>query len=134
MTTINEAREAIYARFIANFTGTSNITFDNEDFDDPASGSWVRLSIRHAVRLQDTLGRSGNRSFKSGASVFIQVYTAINAGLSLADTLAREAANVFEGVSFSELDFRGALIKESGPTGKWYQTLVEIEFDYYETK
>lgn len=136
MTTLNEAKEAVYARFAANFTGMTadRIAFDNEEFNEPGTGDWVRLSVRSTGRLQDTLGKSGNRRFRSTASVFVQVYTEANTGVKQSDTLAKEAADIFEGVSFGGLDFTAAVIRETGPDGKWYQTLVEAEFDYDEIK
>lgn len=140
MTTLSEAREAVYQRFIDNFTGVaaSRITFDNEEFDPDAAGtpatSWVRLVVRTLVRPQNTLGKVTNRRFRTTANVMIQVFTPANTGLASADTLAIEAANIFEGISFDGLDFREAVINEIGPDGYWYMTLVESEFDYDEIK
>lgn len=136
MTTLNEAREAVYQRFVDNFTGVAleRIVFDNEELEDTGTGNWVRVSVRSTGRVQDTLGRVGNRRFRSSAIVFVQVYTETNTGLKQADTLTKEAADIFEGVSFSGLDFRSALVTETGPDGKLYQSVVEAEFDYDEIK
>ena len=136
MTTLSEAKEAVYQRFVDNYTGVTldRIDFDNEDFKEPDTGDWVRLVVRSAARFQDTLGKSGNRKFRSMASVFVQVYTEANTGVKQSDTLATEAADIFEGVSFSGLDFRSAVVRETGPDGKWYQSVVEVEFDYEEIK
>ena len=136
MTTLSEAKEAVYQRFVDNYTGVTldRITFDNEDFNEPDTGDWVRLVVRSTSRIQDTLGKAGNRRFRSTASVFVQVYTATNTGVKQSDTLAVEAADIFEGVSFSGLDFQSAVIRETGPDGKWYQSVVEAEFSYDEIK
>lgn len=136
MTTSNEAKEAIYLRFVDNFTGVilSRIDFDNEDFDEPATGAWVRLVVRNIGRAQDTLGKVNNRRFRSKAVVFVQVYTEANTGVQQSDTLAKEAADIFEGVSFSGLDFQSVFVRETGPDGKWYQSVVEAEFSYDEIK
>lgn len=136
MTTLAQAKEVVYQRFVDNFTGVTlaRITFDNEEFEEPATGDWVRLTVRSRGRAQDTLGKVGNRKFRSAASVFVQVYTAVNTGVKQSDTLAKEAADVFEGVSFSGLDFQSAEVRETGPDGRWYQSVVEAEFEYDETK
>ena len=136
MTTLSAAKEAVYQRFVDNYTGVTldRIVFDNEDFDEPDTGDWVRLVVRNIGRAQDTLGKAGNRRFRSGAIVFVQVYTEANTGVQQSDTLAKEAANIFEGVSFSGLDFRSALVRETGPDGKWYQSVVEAPFEYDEIR
>lgn len=136
MTTLNEAREACYLRFTTLFTGVAaaRIAFDNEEFDEPLDGNWVRLVVRSFVRAQDTLGKAGNRKFRSTASVLLQVYALTNTGVKQLDLLAEEAKNVFEGVSFSGLDFLAGDIRETGPDGKWNQYVVEIEFDFDEIK
>jgi hypothetical protein len=135
MTTANEAKEAIYERFLTGFNGVprERIAFDNEEPKTKGT-SWVRLVVRGLGRGQDTLGKKPNRSFQSKASVFVQVYVVANTGVQVSDDLAKEAADLYEGESFSGLDFNEASINEIGPDGKWYQTQVEAEFSYYETK
>lgn len=138
MTTLNEAKEAIYARFLAQFTGTPNIAFENEatDFDvqDASLTEWVRLTVRSTARAQETLGPEGARKFRSAATVFVQVYTLSNTGVKQGDTLATEARDVFEATSFSGLDFNNGLVRESGAEGRWFQHVAEIDFDYDEIK
>lgn len=134
MTTINEAKEAIYSQFNTNFTGTTNITFDNEEFETSGLTEWVRLTVRNTNRLQETLGKSGNRRFQGSGSILVQVYTEANAGVQQSDTLAQEVISVLEAQSLSGVDTFAAVPRETGPDGKWYQTVVEIEFDYFEIK
>lgn len=136
-TTLADAEQAIYARFLANFTGTSNIVFTNEEtpFDLETVTEWVRLSVQGLGRLQDTLGKIGNRRFRESGTVFVQVYTVVDSGVKQNTTLAQEARNIFEGVSFSGLDFQGGVdIRKSGVDGKWFQGLVEAQFDFDEIK
>lgn len=134
--TLNDAREAVYCRLLDNFTGvaTEAIALDNEDFNEPLFDPWLRLTVRTNIRRQNTLGRTTNRRFRTQATAFIQVFTQANTGTKAGDVLATEAANIFEGVSFSGLDFKAVTIRESGVNGKWYQHLVETEFDYDELK
>ena len=136
MTTLNQAKEAVYKRFVDNFTGVAlaRIAFDNEEFEVPDAGDWVRLTVRGRGRAQDTLGKPGNRRFRSAASVLVQVYTPADTGVKQSDALAKEAADLFEGVSFSGLDFQVAEVRETGPDGRWYQSIVEAEFEFDEIK
>ena len=134
MTTINEARQAIYARFISQWGTQTEFTFDNEPFTEPVSDPWVRLAVRNTDGGQETLGQSGNRRYTRDASIFVQVFTLIDTGTQEADTLARIARNIFEGERFSGVFANDGTIREIGPDGKWYQTNVEIAFFYDEIK
>ena len=138
MTTPNEAADAILTRFLDNYTGIANsrIVMQNEDeeFKDNTTTSWARLSVLDQVRGQETLGKSGNRKYRATGQLFVQVYTATNIGVKVGDDLAKEALDLFEGVSFSGLDFNNGIVRRSGPDGKWYQHVVEVNFDYEEIK
>ncbi len=134
MTTLNEAKESIYSRFVTEWGTTTPFTFDNEELEEPANDPWVRLTVRGLSRGQETLGRTGNRRFRSAALVFVQVYTRTNTGVKQGDELAVQAKDIFEAISFSGLDFNNGVVRESGAQGKWYQHLAEIAFDYDEIK
>lgn len=136
MTTLNEATEAVYQRFVTNFTGTSNVVFRNEEptFDPETVSTWVRLSVGTLARAQETLGRVGNRKYRPSASVVVQVYTRANTGVKQGETLAEEAKDVFEGTSFSGLDFNNGIVRNGPIEGKWQQHVAEVEFDYEEIK
>ena len=131
MTVPLAAVEAIYQRFIASGI-VANVVLDNEDIK--FESAWARLVVRHSARAQDTIGRKTNRRFRSSASVLVQVYTPINTGVNNAHDLAKQVVDLFEGESFSGLDFTAAQTRESGSDGKWYQVVVEAPFDYDETK
>ncbi len=138
MTTLNEARVAVVDRFLASITGipASRVVLQNEDekFTDGSDAAWMRLSVLHQTRGQETLGKSGNRKYRSFAQVVVQVYTLIDTGLQSGDTLATEAKDIFEGVNFGGLAFNNGMVRESGPGGKWYMHIAEIDFDYEEIK
>lgn len=134
MTTLSEAKESVYSRFVTEWGATTPFVFDNEELDGPTDDPWVRVTVRSISRGQDTLGRTGNRRFRSAALVFVQVYTRTNTGVKQGDDLAVQARDIFEAVSFSGLDFNDGVVRESGPQGKWYQHVAEIAFDYDETK
>ena len=134
MTTLNQAKEAVYSRFVTQFGTTAPFVLDNEERDEAGDVAWVRLVVRSTSRVQDTLGKTGNRKFLSTAGVFAQVYTPVNTGVQSGDSIAVQIADIFEGVSFSGLDFKEAVVRELGPDGKWYVHVTEAEFDYEEIK
>lgn len=135
-TTTPEARERIYALFLADFTATAAVTFDGEKYDPPDAGDWVRLSIRHQARAQESLGGVGRRKFESVGSVIVQCFIPLDSGRSAADTLAEDARSVFEGKHLQPegIRFTSAAITEVGATEDWYQINVEAFFTYTETK
>lgn len=137
MTTMNQAREAIYKRFYDAWGLTTPFTFDNEDYVPTANtANWVRLSVRHNASTQETLGATGNRRFLRSGSVFIQVFVQQDTGTSRNDQLVTQARAIYEGVSITgtTVRFRDVIVTETGPDGKWYQSLIEAQFDYDETK
>jgi hypothetical protein len=140
MTTLNEAREAIYGVFDTDWSvgPVSAYCFENEKFETPNNAPWVRLSVRNQVGRQQTLGQPTNRIFQRYGAVFVQIFVPVStAGTKTADTLAARARALFEGtrIAGTTVNFQDCHIRESGiDDGKWYQVVVEAEFEYTETK
>lgn len=133
MTDINQAREAIYQRFVTAWGSTSPYTFDNESFSPP-SDAWVRLSVRNTDSGQETLGAIGNRKFLREGMVWLQVFVPLDSGLKDADTLSEAFRTIFEGVSFSNINFNRVVIKEGSPENQWYRVVAQAFFNYNVTK
>jgi len=134
MTTINDAKKTVYNTFIAGWTAeTAPFTFDNESFSPPVT-EWVRLVVRNTNSNQETLGQKTARRFLRQASVLIQIFTVANTGTKEADRLADVAKNIFEGERIGNIWFLEADVRETGTDGEWYQVVVEIIFNYEETK
>lgn len=141
MTTIAEAREAIYLRWNDNWTATPLVdtTFAGEtNFVPPSKRLWARLSVRHLAPGGQTMGSVGGRRFTRLGSAFIQVFGPLSKeqdGEGQLDPLIQDALDIFEGVSFSGLRFFQATPRETGDDqGKWTMAIVEVPFDYDETK
>ena len=136
MTTLNEAREAIYGLFVTGWADRTAYTFDNERFDPPNDAPWVRLTVRHTGSTQETLGPPGSRKFARTGSCFVQVFVPIDQGVAEADGLATVAREVFEGVSIAgtRLRFLDVVMRESGPEKKWFGVVIEAGFEYDETR
>lgn len=137
MTSINEARTAVYDRALALFPAAAPgtpLTFENEKFEPPEGQPWVRLTVRNIQAVQRTLGRPGNRRFQRDAMMLAQVFVPGDTGTKESDSLTEALRGIFEGVSFDGLDFRAVSTREVGVDNGWHSTLVEGPFDYEETK
>ncbi len=136
MTTLNDARGAIYGAFETGWGSTSEFTFDNETFKPPKGASWARHVVRHAVRDQESLGGPGRRKFESSGSAITQCFGPLDKGVEGVDTLAEVAQGIFEGKTLlpEGIRFTSAVVTEIGPTEDWYQINVESFFTYTETK
>lgn len=135
MAGLNDARKAIYDKFILEYNDETIFDFDNEDFTPPNGDTpWVRLVVRNRVGKQDTLGPIGVRKFLREAAVITQVFVPLDKGLSEADRLATIVRDIFEGIRLGGLWFFASDIQEIGPSGKFYQYNVESTFNYEQTK
>ncbi len=134
--TLSEARETIYETFNTAWAGQTQLTFDNEKFDPPDDASWVRLSVRHKISTQETLGALGNRKFLRGASCFIQIFTVFDIGTATADGLVETARAIFEGTSISgtTIRFNDVIVREEGRDKSWFYVVIEATFEYNELK
>lgn len=135
MTTLNEARQVVYNRFITEWGVTTPFVLDNEQFDaEQINSAWVRLSIKNKIAGQETLGVIKRRRFKRDALLFVQVFTPVNIGLSEGDILCEKVRCIFEGINISDVWFSASTIRENGTDGAWFQMLVETEFSYEQIK
>ena len=135
MTTLAQATELIYERFNTLWNPVNGVfTFDGENFSEPANAPWLRVSVRHTVNVQATLGAPGNRNYERAGAVLTNIFVPANSGRALADSLAGLVMTIFEGVSFSEICFFESNFRELGIDGLWYGVVVESKFFYNETK
>lgn len=137
MTTLSQANEAVFQRFIDVWTPTGHpLTLENEEFSVPDSGPWARMTSRITASTQETLGRPTNRRFERSGSLFVQIFDDVDAGTARSKTLAQTVLEGFEGVRLSNnsIRFYDVIPREIGPDGRWYQTNVEINFEFDETR
>ena len=137
MTTLQAANEAMAQLFVDTWTPTTHpFTLENEDFSAPASGPWARFTSRITARTQETLGRVGDRRYQTLGSAFVQIFDDVNVGTRRAKELAQLIVEGFEGVRISgtTVRFYDVVPREIGPDGRWFQTNVEISFEFDETR
>jgi len=134
MTSIDEAREIIYERFRTQWGSRTIFTFENERFNEPENEAWVRVSVRNAQLPKKTLGGKGHRRFRRYGTINIQIFIPSGSGMADSGVLSQAALDIFEGENFSGVDCNDGTPTELPIDGKWQPTLVEISFDYEETK
>jgi hypothetical protein len=149
MTTLREAREAIYKRFVDEWvsSGTTPLTpytFDNEVFDPPKGTDgrgtpWARCSVRNLDAGQQTLGRAGHRKFYRIGLARVEIFVPPGSGRWDTDTYMMKAQLLFEGrvtPPGTNIRFFEVTPQEIGliEDGRWDLSTVEARFDYEEIK
>jgi hypothetical protein len=141
MTTLNQARAAVYKRFLDEWAdGDEPLTsfcFDNEVLDGE-NLTWARCSVRSMQNTQETLGAPGNRKFKRRALARVEVYTEPGSGLRAADELIQVAVAMFEGRSLlgTAVKLYEVSSAEVGlvDDGRWFLSTAQAYFDYEQIK
>lgn len=136
MTTVDQAREAVHQRWVAQWGTTTGYVFEaeTEKTFDKGTAPWARVTVRQVSGGQACLAPKGERLYLRYALVMIQIFTPLNNGMKLGSTLAQQARELYEGEEFSGLDFTNGQVREVGPDGRWYMHAVDVEFSYDETK
>jgi hypothetical protein len=148
MTTLREAREAIYKRFVDEWVSGAEAltpyTFDNETFDPPKGADgrgapWARCSVRNLDAGQQTLGRAGARKFYRIGLARVEIFVPPGSGRWDTDAYMMAAQALFEGrttPSGTTIRFFEVTPQEIGliEDGRWDLSTVEARFDYEETK
>lgn len=134
MADINDARKAVYNEFITQWGATSVYTLENEPWDEPNNTPWVRLIVKELTGGQETLGRATNRQYERVGAIMAQVFVPPYTGTKVADTLSKQLANLFEGKVVNDVVCNNAVTQSKGIIGKWHQTNVDIDIQYFETK
>lgn len=142
MTTITEARNLVYQKFLDCWTGTplSQVTLENESNRlDNGTDPFVRFTLRHTTGGQETLGRVGNRRFERQAIAATQIFTPAassgsSGGMFTGDELAQEALDILEAMTFDGIYTNDGVIREQDSDGKWKGHLVTVALFYEERK
>lgn len=106
--------------------------YDNEIFESVER--WVRLSVRHTVSRQTTMGSAPNRRFEREGVVFVQVFALPNVGRGALADLAADVRTALEGQRLSGLVLHAGSTQEVSTDGVWAMLVVSIPFRYSETR
>lgn len=137
MTTLNEAREIVFQRFVQFWTPTGvPYVLQNEDFESEPVNEYARVIVLNLTAGQNTLGSKGCRRFERQAQAIVSVFVKGGTGTGRADELTVIVQNAFEGFTSTpeSVTFDDVVVNEIGPDGNLYQYNVVGNFRYYETK
>lgn len=130
--TIDSAREAVYARWLALWVTSGRprtpSVFENEDERalDAGSSPWARVTVRNHDGGQDSLGRPGERKFWRPINIFVQLFHPRNTGMRASGLDAAAAQAIFEASSFDGVHVFDMPAEEQPtlPKDKWLTTLL----------
>ncbi len=133
--TISQAKEAIIAKFIADWANETPFDLDNAEFIEPEGAAWVRVVVKNLTTKQATMGPTGNRKFLRAGAVFAQIFVPEDTGTFEADRLSEKMRAIFEGIRLNaDVWFLESKVREIGSSGKFYQVNVDSIFNYEQTK
>lgn len=105
------------------------IVYDDSKKTKPSSGTWLRASIRHGTGSRAAIGPEALHT--QNGILFVQIFTEAGNGLVANDAIAKLVENAFRGKrSEHGVVFRDIVTKEIGQDGIWFQSNVEVEFEY----
>jgi len=115
----------------------ANLTYEDHDFDPPASKtSWARLVIKHFSGGK-SLGSGTSAVYRRRGQLTLQIFTAIGEegpGAVGARQLGGPIVQNMESVgAVGNIWFRNSVMKEIGVDGVWYQVHVQTDFTYDRT-
>lgn len=139
MTTLVEAKQIILDAFVLGWAAQTPVFITGEDHDDPPiDAPFVRITIRHFTRNQETLGGTGARKFEAAGSIVVQVFAPLDEGTTPADNLASNVQAILEAKTLTgagtEVHTNSATITEIGETDDGYQINVSTSFYYQQIK
>ncbi len=131
MTITSEAVEAIVQHFEDEWGDTTYIS-DNEEDVPSIDTTWVRITVRHQVSAQKSLGEPGHRLYNRGGSVFLQIFNPVNDGTRNMNLIVDQARPIFEGVRLfsAGVDFTNGIFRELGIIDGWNAGIIEWPFNY----
>lgn len=134
---ITTARDEILDHFTTAWNAQTPpvplLLYDDRHEDLPNDAAYARITVRHALMDQQTVGgNTGSRRFRRFGVVTVQIFAITGDGLQEADRLATIAHDAFEGQKTGDdrVFFRNVRINEVGQEGPWFQTNVIADFDW----
>jgi hypothetical protein len=143
MTTQTQARDAIAdtinsAWLASGVTSAYELQWDNVKADPPGEDSagnalpWGRVTVRHLISPQETIGGPECSKFLTEGLVTVQVFTPSGDGHVLGDQIVEVLKAALRNVSVGNLWFFDVRVNEIGQDGPWFNQNVVAGFRYQE--
>ena len=134
MTTYEQANELMSQLFVSTWQPTGHaFQIENKRFNRPTNAPWARFSIRPNDGAQGTLGPIGtSRRFDREGDAVVQIFVPQKTGTRVTNQLVGVIVDAFEGarIAGSTVRFPSAIVRTIGQDGNWFQTNVEIQFQF----
>lgn len=144
MTTIDEAREAVYQAFDAGWGTRTPRELEGVRGEEPGVDvAWIRVVVRNFTGTTETMGDVDQKKHRRNAAVLMSVFTPADQGMKAGDEHAQFALDIFEsknvlipGGGGAKLDFIAGDVREIplGEDEKSRMTEVEVPFAFTQTK
>lgn len=134
---IDDAREAIYARFNTAWAARTPVIFERDAKPKEPLGlsaNYVRLTVHAPAGGQETLGTIGHRRYRRRGIIYLQVFTPDGQGMKQGAIFAEAGRAILEGASFGGVDTINGRIRTIASDGKFEQVHLEVDFEYDEIK
>lgn len=118
-----QEKKDIEEYFLLNWTETPVVMENGESSE---SGDWVRLTIQHGDALQVSMG--DNPAFRHIGVVYVEIFTATDAGSGRAVELADIADQLFRNLVLTNLRFKVPQVRKVPSETEWYKINVSTEF------
>ena len=126
-----EARAESTALFVdawGTLTNEPTIKYDNDDRSDvEALTEWVGFSWQENV---GDIAALGSTMFRQSGVIIVEIYTAAGRGTRRMDELKDLALQAFHTAPPGNVRYRRPTPLYVGPSGKWFQQNVTVEFEY----
>jgi hypothetical protein len=98
-------------------------------------GQWLRITVKHATRVQTTQGPAGSRMFEVRGNIFVQLFGPLDQGARPLALTAGDVRDALEGVRVTtELVTYEGSTRELDDDGTWCMSSVTVPFRYTEQR
>lgn len=142
---LTDAREVIYEAFLTGWAAAQPsvpVATDNDAFTPPDDGSaWVRLAVRVNSTLQESMASDNQATIRTFGSIFVQVFTPRDAGVSASDALVTSVKALLQRQTLvhgsvignaNQLMTYATTAREVGNDGPWFQVNAVTPFMFDE--
>lgn len=143
-----ESTDAIFkdwVTFAAGLSGNPPYAFENEDEDLPTSRGtalfegtkpWYRVTVRELAGGRANLnGVTGTRKYERTGILSVQFFDLVNKGVKSITQAAEAVRDHFEDRRLNnDIVYLAGTVSQQPPDGKWKPILVDIEFEFTDTK
>lgn len=116
------------AAFGSTTLNNTPVSYESVAFTKPVGAHWLRLTTRPGEARQKSMGKIGDRRFRTAGVALVEVYTPFGAGTGLSDDLAGKIQNHFSGVTIYGVVYSAVLVGPGRQEGSEWRVLLTMPF------